>query len=204
MPHQAMARHQVIIGSCGSGKTSLMIRTWAGWYTAARHAAERRRAPPAAGGHGLQGRTRRPRQGHPHRRPAPRRRRRHRQRCGRTRQPCRCGRLPPRDLAVTLFQLLDTSSEGPAAYYADITQAALTLAVTAPPGPPSSGSEFLDRLDDGWLERAYAGDWARLGAVRAAARHLPDVALRYRTLLDRLGPGFDGTATLGPAPTRGI
>ena len=46
--------------------------------------------------------------------------------------------LPPRDLAVTLFQLLDTASEGPAAYYADITQAALMLAVTAPPGPPAS------------------------------------------------------------------
>ena len=42
----------------------------------------------------------------------------------------------------------------------------------------------------------------RLGqasAVRAASKHLPDIALRYRTLLDRLGPGFDGTATLAGA-----
>jgi hypothetical protein len=35
--------------------------------------------------------------------------------------------------------------------------------------------------------------------VRAAGKHLPDIALRYRTLLDRLGSGFDGTATLNDA-----
>ena len=30
----ACARHMVIIGSTGSGKTNLMIRLWAGWFTA--------------------------------------------------------------------------------------------------------------------------------------------------------------------------
>jgi hypothetical protein len=35
VPYQAMGRHQVIIGSSGSGKTNLMMRTWAGWYAAA-------------------------------------------------------------------------------------------------------------------------------------------------------------------------
>ena len=39
VPYAAMGRHQVIIGSSGSGKTNLMIRTWAGWYAAARRAA---------------------------------------------------------------------------------------------------------------------------------------------------------------------
>jgi hypothetical protein len=73
------------------------------------------------------------------------------------------------------------------------------LAVTAPPAPPADGAQFLNRLDAGWLESAYAGDWSRLSAVRATAGHLPDIALRYRTLLDRLGPGFDGTATLADA-----
>jgi hypothetical protein len=107
--------------------------------------------------------------------------------------------LPPRELAVTLFQLLDTAKEGPAAYYADVTQAVIILAITAPAGPPADSSEFLSRLDPVWLERAWAGDWARLSAVRAAVKHLPDIALRYRTLLDRLGPGFDGTATLADA-----
>jgi hypothetical protein len=32
-----MTRHQVVIGASGSGKTNLMMRTWAGWYAAARH-----------------------------------------------------------------------------------------------------------------------------------------------------------------------
>ena len=34
-PYSACARHMVIVGSTGSGKTNLMIRLWAGRYTAA-------------------------------------------------------------------------------------------------------------------------------------------------------------------------
>ena len=76
--------------------------------------------------------------------------------------------LPPAELAVTLFQLIETETVGAAAYYADVTQAVITLAVTAPPGPPADGAAFLDRLEPGWLEAAYAGDASRLGAVTAA------------------------------------
>jgi hypothetical protein len=35
VPFTACAQHMVIIGSSGSGKTNLMIRLWAGWFTAA-------------------------------------------------------------------------------------------------------------------------------------------------------------------------
>jgi hypothetical protein len=107
--------------------------------------------------------------------------------------------LPPRDLAVTLFQLIE-SGEGPAAYYADVTQAVITLAVTAPPGPPASAAAFLGRLDPGWLQAAWSGDTARLAAVTAARRGLADASLRYRTLLERLGPALDGPGTW-PMPT---
>src|SRR4029077_18720934 len=34
LPHSALARHMVIVGATGSGKTNLMIRLWAGWFTA--------------------------------------------------------------------------------------------------------------------------------------------------------------------------
>ena len=34
VPYGAMGRHQVVIGASGSGKTNLMMRTWAGWYAA--------------------------------------------------------------------------------------------------------------------------------------------------------------------------
>jgi hypothetical protein len=199
IPWTALGRHQVIIGSSGSGKTTLMIRTWAGWYAAARHASETRGAPrpllvvlDCKGGPDA------------------------RSKAARTTALLRAAgagtvrvwpdrasvslwTLPPRELAVTLFQLLDTADAGPAAFYADVTQAVIILAITAPGGPPATSGEFLDRLDATWLERTYAADWARTGAVRAAAKHLPDIALRYRTLLDRLGPGFDGTATLSQA-----
>ncbi len=41
------ARHMVIIGASGTGKTTLMIRLWAGWFSAARRAAARDpQAPP--------------------------------------------------------------------------------------------------------------------------------------------------------------
>ncbi len=106
--------------------------------------------------------------------------------------------LPPRDLAVTLFQMIDTGT-GDAAYYADVTQAVLTLAVTAPPGPPANGAEFLARLDAAWLDAAYAGDPSRLAAVPAARAQLPDIGLRYRTLLSRLGPALDGPGNLADA-----
>ena len=73
--------------------------------------------------------------------------------------------LPAADLAVTLFQLIE-SGTGPAAYYADMTQDVITLAVTAPPGPPASAAAFLDRLDAGWPEAAYAGDRSRRAGGR--------------------------------------
>src|SRR5258708_20964779 len=66
------------------------------------------------------------------------------------------------------------------------------LAVTAPQGQPAPAAAFIDRLEPGWLARAYAGDPSRISAVEAARRHLPDIALRYRTLLERLGPAFGG------------
>ena len=34
VPARSFARHSVIIGSSGSGKTNLMMRLWAGWYAA--------------------------------------------------------------------------------------------------------------------------------------------------------------------------
>ena len=109
--------------------------------------------------------------------------------------------LPPQDLAVLLYQMIDTGT-GAAAYYADIMQAVLTLAVTAPCGPPLNAAGFLDRLDARWLQH-------RLGSRAATPRRrpgsgrrpgsLPDIQLRYATLLGRLGPALDGPGTLADA-----
>jgi hypothetical protein len=107
--------------------------------------------------------------------------------------------IPPRELATLLHQLID-HGEGGAAYYADISQAAVMLAVAAPPGPPRSSRGFLDRLAPGWMDRAYAeGHPAVLSRVTAVKPHLGDIAMRYGTLFDRLGGALDGTAQLGDA-----
>ena len=47
LPRAACARHMVIVGATGSGKTNLMIRLWAGWFTATA-----RRRPGRAGERG--------------------------------------------------------------------------------------------------------------------------------------------------------
>ena len=76
VPAAACARHMVIIGATGCGKTNLMIRLWAGWYTAALDAyCAGQGGPAAADRAGLQGRPGRPPQGRPDPPPALRRRR---------------------------------------------------------------------------------------------------------------------------------
>ena len=119
----------VIVGASGTGKTNLMIRLWAGWYAAALH---RRRAAgkprPLLGALDCKGgpdarakadRTRRVLRGAG----APPRRH-----LARRRHAFSLWTLPPRDLAVLLHQMTE-HGDGAAAYYADVTQAVLTLAV---------------------------------------------------------------------------
>ncbi|HEV2377932.1 MAG TPA: hypothetical protein VGS19_37950 [Streptosporangiaceae bacterium] len=199
VPYTAMGVHQVVLGSSGCGKTNLMMRTWAGWYAAALAAARTRGAP-------------RPLlvvldcKGGPDSRAKATRTARLLFSVGAVRvavwpdqTSVSLWALPPRDLAVSLFQMVSTGAEGPAAYYADVMQAVLMLAITAPPAPPVNGADFLQRLDAAWLTNAYASDPQRLGAVASARTHLGDIALRYRTLLERLGPALDGPGGLAGA-----
>jgi hypothetical protein len=57
--------------------------------------------------------------------------------------------LPAADLAVLLFHMIE-SGDGAAAYYSDIMQAMLTLAVTAPGVPPLNAA-------GSWTGRTPAG-----------------------------------------------
>ncbi len=188
------------MGATGSGKTNLMIRLWAGWFTATLAAARAGKAHrpllvvlDCKGGRDARlkaDRTRRLLYGAGARRVA----------IWPDEARLSLWDLPPRDLAVLLYQMID-SGTGAAAYYADILQAVLMLAVLAPGGPPLSTAGFLDRLDASWLQVAW--DPARYPAeakrVRGAARQLPDIQLRYATLLERLGPALDGPGTLAEA-----
>ena len=149
LPAGALLRHMVIVGATGSGKTNLMIRLWAGWFTAtlnAHYAGEANRplliVLDCKGGPDARrkaGRTRRLLYGAGARRVA----------VWPDEARLCLWELPPRDLAVLLYQMTE-SGTGNAAYYADILQATLTLAVTAPGGPPVNTAGFLERLDARW------------------------------------------------------
>jgi hypothetical protein len=200
LPYTACARHTVIVGATGSGKTNLMMRLWAGWFTAALATARAGKGDrpllvvlDCKGGRDARvkaDRTRRLLYGAGARRVA----------IWPDEARLSLWDLPPQDLAVLLYQMIDTGT-GAAAYYADIMQAVVMLAVLAPGGPPLSSTGFLDRLDAGWLGTAWdPGRYpAEAKRVRGAARQLPDIQLRYATLLARLGPALDGPGTLAEA-----
>jgi hypothetical protein len=108
--------------------------------------------------------------------------------------------LPPHQLTSTLVDMIEHGT-GAAAYYADVLEEIVRLAVAAPCGPPASAADFLTRLDAGWLAMAYAaaGDSGETALLRTAQRQVTDVALRFRTLLRRLGGGLDGPGSFGDA-----
>jgi len=64
-----------------------------------------------------------------------------------------------------------------------------------------STAGFLDWLEARWLQHAWSDGRhpGQLNRVQSAARHLPDIQLRYATLLGRLGPALDGPGTLQDA-----
>ena len=200
LPATALTRHMVIVGATGSGKTNLMIRLWAGWFTATLQAARAGRGNrpllvvlDCKGGRDARDkadRTRRLLYGAGARRVA----------IWPDEARLSLWDLPAQDLAVLLYQMIDTGT-GAAAYYADIMQAVLTLAVTAPGSPPDNAAAFLDRLEAKWLARAWNDGRHRREAnlVHAAAGQLPDIQLRFATLLERLGPALDGPGTLADA-----
>jgi hypothetical protein len=200
IPYQRLRSHQVVIGTTGTGKTTLLLRLWAGFVARGlqRHA--------AGAGH-------RPllvvldcKGGADSRRVADRARRVLREAGARStaiwpdEASLSLWALPPRQLTTTLVDMIEHGTGG-AAYYADVMEAVVALAVDPPGGPPASAADFLARLDTGWLSAAYAGspDGQDAALLRSAAAHISDIALRFRTLFRRLGEGLDGPGGFGDA-----
>jgi hypothetical protein len=191
--YQRMRSHQVVVGTTGTGKTTLLLRLWAGFMATGlrRHAAGLGQPPllvvlDCKGGSAA-------------RRVADRVRRV--LRAAGTRSTAvwpdeaslSLWTLPPRQLTTTLVDLIEHGTGG-AAYYTDVMEALIGLAVEAPCGPPVGSQDLLARLEPGWLSMAYAsaGTAADHAMISSAAGYLADVALRYRTLFRRLGGGLDG------------
>jgi len=191
--YQRMRSHQVIVGTTGTGKTTLLLRLWAGFMATGlrRHGAGLGQPPllvvlDCKGGSAA-------------RRVADRVRRVLREAGTRStavwpdEASLSLWTLPPRQLTTTLVDLIEHGTGG-AAYYTDVMEALIGLAVEAPCGPPVSSEDLLSRLKPGWLSMAYAssGTPADHAMISSAAGHLADVALRYRTMFRRLGDGLDG------------
>jgi hypothetical protein len=198
LPADRLRSHQVVIGGTGTGKSTLLLRLWAGFLAVelSRHASGDG-GPPLLVVLDCKG-------GADARRLADRTRRVLRDAGARSvavwpdEARLSLWSLPPRQLVTTLTDLIEHGTGG-AAYYADVLEAIVTLAIEAPGGPPINTADFLARLDPGWLQLAHAGSPERLTLARSAARQLSDVALRYRALFRRLGPGLDGPGVLGDA-----
>jgi hypothetical protein len=198
--YSRLRSHQVVVGMPGTGKTTLLLRLWTAFMAAglSRHAAGLSAAPllvvlDCKGGSDA-------------RRVADEFWRVLREAGVRSVAvwPDKAGlsmwQLPPRQLTTTLVDLVEHGT-GSAAYYADVMDALIGLAVEAPGGPPRSASDLLGRLEPGWLAAAYAGSESAAdhAMLRSASRHLGDVALRLRTLFRRLGTGLDGPGSFEDA-----
>jgi hypothetical protein len=200
LPYPRLRSHQVVLGTTGTGKTTLLLRLWAGFVTRGMelHAAARGPRPllvvldckGGADSRRIADRARRVLRG-----------------AGATstaiwpdEASLSLWALPPHQLVSTLVDMVESGTGG-AAYYADVLEEIVRLAVDAPGGPPASTADFLARLDANWLSVAYAGapDSASAALLRSSAGHVSDVALRYRALLRRLGTGLDGPGGFGDA-----
>jgi hypothetical protein len=200
IPYPRLRSHQVVVGTTGTGKTTLLLRLWAGFI---RHGMQRYGTGAAA----------RPllvvidcKGGADSRRIAERARRvlRGAGAAATAIWPDEASlslwALPPAQLVSTLSDMIEHGTGG-AAYYADVLEEIVRLAVAAPCGPPASAADFLARLDPGWLRLAYAAspDAAQATLLGGASGQVADVALRFRTLLRRLGTGLDGPGSFGDA-----
>jgi hypothetical protein len=200
IPYQRLRSHQVVIGTTGTGKTTLLLRLWAGFV------ARGLQRQAAGTGH-------RPllvvldcKGGADSRRVADRARRVLREAGARftavwpDEASLSLWALPAQQLITTLVDLIEHGTGG-AAYYTDVMETVVALAVTPPAGPPASAADFLARLDADWLAAAYAGrgDGQEAALLRSAARQVGDIALRFRTTFRRLGEALDGPGGFGDA-----
>jgi hypothetical protein len=172
---ERLARHVLLVGATGSGKTETAMRI--AWTLAKtsdapvffidgkgdRQAAERFTALMADAGR-------------------------------RTRvfpnEPFDGWRGSPGEVMGRLIEVVDYASEGPAAWYRDIAKAVLALACEHPDGTPRSSSQLLERLDLDSLQAAHHGN-PSLGSLNRQL--VSQVRLRYQAFFAQTRGTLDGS-----------
>jgi hypothetical protein len=88
-----------------------------------------------------------------------------------------------------LMQIIDYTSEGPAAWYRDVAKNVLRLVCEHPDGPPRSSTHALARMDTDALAKAHPGSSA-LAAL--TAQQIKQVRLRYEAFFGQTRGALDG------------
>jgi hypothetical protein len=98
-----------------------------------------------------------------------------------------------RTLYNRLMQMVDPGTHP---FYHKLTSSLVSLAVYAPGGPPKNSKEFLQRLDQNWLYRAYAGKTMEQASARRKigklVPHLADLSLTFEGFFDGIAGALDG------------
>jgi len=175
-PAADLARHGVVVGSAGSGKTETLLRVaylaakvyrWQVVFLDAKgDASTQARFSGAMAAAGV---------------PASRRR-------SFPQQPYDGWRGGTRALLNRLMEVTDYSEP----YYREMALRVLHLAITAPGGVPASSGELLARLSKPALRAAYRRSPVGAEIEELADRDIAGVANRYRAFFASLGGGLDG------------
>jgi hypothetical protein len=95
----------------------------------------------------------------------------------------------PAEVMGRLLEVVDYASDGPAAWYRDIAKAVLALASEHPNGPPRCSGQLLDRLDLDSLQAAHLGN-PGLGSL--TRQLVSQVRLRYQAFFTQTRGALDG------------
>jgi conjugal transfer pilus assembly protein TraD len=89
-----------------------------------------------------------------------------------------------------LMEIIDYTSDGPAAWYRDVAKNVLRLVCEHPDGPPRNSAQALERMDADTLAKAHQGSSA-LAAL--TAQQVKQVRLRYEAFFGQTRGALDGT-----------
>jgi len=108
------------------------------------------------------------------------------------REPYAGWRGNAREIVNRLIGLIDFATDGGGTYYRDTAQNLVRLAVEAPAGPPRSAEDFLARLRRERLEALWLGCPEAHDVAAYSARQVDECRQRYQSFFRAVGGRLDG------------